>query len=1398
MDESSARSARRRRLFAQAFGRHKPAARGKHAAGHPEFDEGRIRFPGSRRLARWLRWTGSDDPQELLHVLMKSWQLPPPSSLVSVIGTVDLGDGEHTMHKELLLRRGLRRVLEKTQGWLITSGTRDGLGALVGSAVHGTTLPCIAILPWDAAAEHEYLQSKGVYNYGSKGDEQLQNRPAQLTGSRGGEEMSRHSRRRDASTPEVVHAPLRSESSVSMRRWHSTRSLTRRKSETNIARWKEAVAHVRNARGISQHRLEHNHTHFLFVDHGVLVTNASSADLAWYELKTRRQLEQAVCSTDLAGDGVMTPMLTMLVGGDMATLQLAANRLESGMPVLVLPDTGGIASELWTWALHHESPIDHVEDSQKAQLIQKVLHYADEKNGDMPRLSFLELNVDDIDAENVVDLTLTQAILNKCNDGIEQVMLSVAWGDLGILEEVLEKTAAHSTMGMSMALQLALLRSDARMVETLIDFNASPRFFDLERFFTQDRNVLNLKGSTADCWVPRNTAWKKSTEGSSPMGGQQHKKDRQAVLFTDDADASTSSRLFSRKGDCNARSISRKGSSSSWSDSLRPSEIKEKVRESRFINKWRGAAESLAKYSGPWNILGDWADGYKYHLEVRRSNSILEPNWTDMMLWAVLTGEKNLVRICWSRSNDPLRASVLASQLLRKLSSLPHLRADQWSLRQQADLLEDDALSLLDAIPEPARAMPLIAMVPCITSGQPLWQQSILDTAAHDEGVLFACMRFVAHRHSQQLLEAFFSGDFPTSRARIPPHSSLLKIIFQAIFFFLPGTFCEVMPSSGVLREEMTGKHVVYPALDEDISLSNEDDDEASDLDEEELDAFRVGEHENTLQDLIEDIRSQRWFFFFVVPKVKFVMYLTCHLCQLMLLSVVVFASQEEITGTLSPRIHYSEVAYWMWSFLFFAAELKEFKDFGVDGITQYFRSTWNKIDLSTVALVTASMVLRLKCSDVDISIGATSDQSGVCRTLEVWSRNTYSIVLSLLCFKILSYGTYFESVGVYIIILGEVARRDVSVVFSIILVVSSGVGLTFTLLMSRYNQTIEPTTGFSRPIFTPLWSLVGYFNEMDIPAQVGNEEPTRITMPTVLLFYLVAVIVLINLLIASMTETYQKVKESAELYWLFERSQLIHEFKRKGALPPPLNIFTLLLYDAPLALRSLLLRCGSHVKAAHHGDKPGSVLTTVRDGFAMVPGPTQMRRFVRRMQLARKRSATKSVINQRQTLEFQVNALSRQLEEMMNQQQEQFDQLAATVHSYWLDQSNVRRQSCDSTLSSSKSSCSASGDNEDREANHEPQHKSTSSRSRRTSSRCAKAASSSSSTQRMVPGCLAMSAAAAAAAMPPAAEMPRASPVASAGPTVGFGDVVKCASSAAAKKAPRAQFTPDEEDFAC
>ena len=79
---------------------------------------------------------------------------------------------------------------------------------------------------------------------------------------------------------------------------------------------------------------------------------------------------------------------------------------------------------------------------------------------------------------------------------------------------------------------------------------------------------------------------------------------------------------------------------------------------------------------------------------------------------------------------------------------------------------------------------------------QVLWTESPIELAAHKQGELSApSMRLIVHRHSRYLLESYDCGDYPGSLARIPQNTHPFWIVLQIFFFFLPGTFCEVMPT---------------------------------------------------------------------------------------------------------------------------------------------------------------------------------------------------------------------------------------------------------------------------------------------------------------------------------------------------------------------------------------------------------------------------------------------------------------------------------------------------------------------------------------------------------------------------------------------------------------------------
>ena len=75
--------------------------------------------------------------------------------------------------------------------------------------------------------------------------------------------------------------------------------------------------------------------------------------------------------------------------------------------------------------------------------------------------------------------------------------------------------------------------------------------------------------------------------------------------------------------------------------------------------------------------------------------------------------------------------------------------------------------------------------------------------------------------------------------------------------------------------------------------------------------------------------------------------------------------------------------------------------------------------------------------------------------------------------------------------------------------------------------------------------------------------EPTQPNWTVILfklffaIYLLVSVIVLINLLIAMMSDTYQRIQAQSDIEWKFGLAKLIRNMHRTAATPAPINLFT-------------------------------------------------------------------------------------------------------------------------------------------------------------------------------------------------------------------------------------------------
>ena len=102
------------------------------------------------------------------------------------------------------------------------------------------------------------------------------------------------------------------------------------------------------------------------------------------------------------------------------------------------------------------------------------------------------------------------------------------------------------------------------------------------------------------------------------------------------------------------------------------------------------------------------------------------------------------------------------------------------------------------------------------------------------------------------------------------------------------------------------------------------------------------------------------------------------------------------------------------------------------------------------------------------------------------YARSLYAVVLFCLVLKLFSYLSYFESVGVHVLIIAEVVAFDVSVFIVIVGVISTAVGLALTLMLAKYESTLGTDNLASRPFFIPFWALTGYISLPEVEERAG------------------------------------------------------------------------------------------------------------------------------------------------------------------------------------------------------------------------------------------------------------------------------------------------------------------------
>ncbi|KAM9846385.1 short transient receptor potential channel 2-like [Aulostomus maculatus] len=300
------------------------------------------------------------------------------------------------------------------------------------------------------------------------------------------------------------------------------------------------------------------------------------------------------------------------------------------------------------------------------------------------------------------------------------------------------------------------------------------------------------------------------------------------------------------------------------------------------------------------------------------------------------------------------------------------------------------------------------------------------------------------------------------------------------------------------------------------------------------------------------------------IPVIKFLLHSASYLWFLITLlgeSITMEMYRAKFASRHQNILHSSFHMVWVVGFFWY-----ECKEVWIEGLRSYFLDWWNCLDMMVLSMYLASFALRVLimlkgyflCLDVDGSEECVYFTQTV---REDWHQEDPQLiaevlfaVTSMLSFTRLAYILpAHESLGTLQISIGKMIDDMMRFMFILMII---GTAFLCGINNVYVPYVISPHLGrFNETFHFLFWTMFGVANQdyVDMPQFVLAEFVGRILYG---IFTLVIVIVLLNMLIAMITNSFQKIEDDADVEWKFARSKLYLSYFREGlTMPVPFNI---------------------------------------------------------------------------------------------------------------------------------------------------------------------------------------------------------------------------------------------------
>jgi hypothetical protein len=221
--------------------------------------------------------------------------------------------------------------------------------------------------------------------------------------------------------------------------------------------------------------------------------------------------------------------------------------------------------------------------------------------------------------------------------------------------------------------------------------------------------------------------------------------------------------------------------------------------------------------------------------------------------------------------------------------------------------------------------------------------------------------------------------------------------------------------------------------------------------------------------------------------------------------------------------------------------------------IYNYINDQWNYLDITGCLFFIIAIFLRI----VSFFYG---------KDYFIAARIILCIDLFIWYMRVLHFFKNFKTLGPKLIMI-ENMLKDLSqfIILALIFVISFGV-ITHSSMYPNSKLNFNLFKSMIYKAYFPIFGEMSILDDFEKSDQCSNNNDSHESCPQksgvvfsfyILIFYMIiANVLLINLLIAMFSSTYNKIEENADQLWKYKRYVLVTEYTNSPILPPPLSVF--------------------------------------------------------------------------------------------------------------------------------------------------------------------------------------------------------------------------------------------------